>query len=202
MKTTKSKLLLWVVPLIILVVLFIYSMVIRNKLVAADEMVKNQWGNLQGSYQRRADLVPQLVQVVKGVSEYEKDVLKNVAEARANIGKVSFVGTPNNKDFSNVEIVQGNLVKATNVAIGIIEKYPDIQGTKNYLMLQEQLVGTERRVNYSRRDFNSAIKEYNILARNFPSSLVAKLFSFAPKDGFKADDGSGEAPQISFSNTK
>jgi LemA protein len=189
----------WLVVLSILVILAIYIGVTYNKLVKQDENVKLNWGNLQNSYQRRLDLTPSLVAVVKATSDYEKQTLEQLASARAKATQVSVSTT--GVDYNNYnaqEKAQADVANSINRVIGVIERYPDLKSTKSYLYLQSQLEGTERRVKVSRNDFNQSVAEYNKLVRGFPSSIAASLFGYKPKEGFRSDAGSENAPEVKF----
>ncbi|HYJ37215.1 MAG TPA: LemA family protein [Chitinophagaceae bacterium] len=188
----------WVVLLSILALIVIYSLVTYNSLIKREEKVKQKWGDLQTTYQRRNDLIPNLVSVVKGSSEYEKNVLTQVAEARARATNFSVSGDVSFQNFQQLEQLQAEVANSTNRALAVVENYPDIKAQKSFSALQTQLVGTERRIKVARADFNQAVAEYNKKARSFPSNLVAKLTGFEPKDGFRADAGAEQAPEINF----
>lgn len=189
----------WLIVLSILVILAIYIGVTYNRLVKQDENVKLNWGNLQNSYQRRLDLTPGLVAVVKATSDYEKQTLEQLASARAKATQVSVSTT--GADYNNYnaqEKAQADVANSINRVIGVIERYPDLKSTKSYVYLQSQLEGTERRVKVSRNDFNQSVAEYNKLVRGFPSSIAASMFGYKPKEGFRSDAGSENAPEVKF----
>jgi LemA protein len=189
----------WVIVLAILVVLFLYGSFTYNGLVRRDERVKQTWGNLQNSYQRRMDLIPSLVAVVKGSSDYEKQTLQQIAEARAKAQQVAMTtGAPNAENYSNQENAQAEMVNSVNRLIAVIERYPNLQSTRSFLYLQSQLEGSERRIRVARGDFNGAVAQYNKRARGFPSGLVASLFGFHSRDGFTSDSGASQAPEVKF----
>lgn len=189
----------WVIVIIILVILSIYIGVTYNRLVKQDENVKLNWGNLQNSYQRRLDLTPNLVSVVKASSEYEKQTLEQLAEARS---KAAQIATTNNSvspgNYNAQEQAQGDVANSINRVIAVIEKYPDLKTTKSFVYLQSQLEGTERRIKTSRNDFNLSVAEYNKMVRGFPSNIAASIFGFASKEGFKSDVGSENPPEVKF----
>jgi LemA protein len=180
----------------ILAVLIISTIIIYNSLVNKEEKVNKQWSEVQNTYQRRLDLVPNLVNVVKGVSEFEQETLKKIAEARSK----ALSGLSNNEltadNYNSQTRLQDSLAAATNRLIVVIEKYPDLKGTQAYVGLQVQLEGTERRIKVARNDFNEAIAIYNNKVRSFPANIVAGLFGFRKKDGFEADAGSNKAVEI------
>lgn len=187
------------VALIVLALLTIFIVVTRNGFVQKEENVSKTWSNVQNDYQRRLDLIPNLVNAVKASADYEKNTLVKVIEERAKRSSVNVVGnSPTYEEYKKIEAVNGDLVNSANQLIAVIEKYPDLKTANSFVRLQDQLVGTERRIKFSRNDFNKAIQEYNTSVRSFPSSLVASIFSFKVKDGFKADIGSEKAPEITF----
>lgn len=169
-----------------------------NSLVKKEESVKRYWGDLNTTYQRRTDLVPSLVSVVKGASDYEKNVLTQVTEARAQASNLSFSGNGNFQDYQQQEQAQAKLATSVNRAIVVVENYPNIKGTKNFSLLQSQLEGTERRIKVARHDFNASVAEYNQGVRSFPGNLFAGMFGFKPREGFQANTGAEQAPEINF----
>lgn len=182
----------------IVVILVIYLLTTYNGLVNSDENVKRYWGDLQTTYQRRTDLIPNLVSVVKATSEFEKGVMVKVAEARAKAANVSVSADVNFQNFQQIEAVQGELASSVNQAIAVAENYPNLKATKSFSALQSQLEGTERRIKVARKDFNTAVADYNTRVRKFPSNIAAGLFGFRSKEGFTADAGADRAPEIIF----
>lgn len=183
----------------ILVVLGIFLIVTYNGLVKKEEKVKNQWAEVQNAYQRRMDLIPNLVNVVKGAAEYEKTTLEKVVEARAKAASINVSNTNVTADSYNQQAqAQDELASSANRLIATIEKYPELRGTEAFVGLQVQLEGTERRIKVARKDFNESIQNYNTSVRGFPASMVAGLFGFKAKDGFKADAGTDKATEIKF----
>ena len=183
----------------ILVVLGIFFIVTYNSLVKKEEKVKLQWNEIQNAYQRRMDLIPNIVNVVKGVSDFEQTTLQQIAEARSKAASLNI----NTKDVSANEFnkqseAQNTLASATNNLIIRIEKYPTLKGTAAYSGLQTQLEGTERRVKVARQDFNDAINIYNRSVRGFPTNLVAGILGFKTKDGFQSDAGADRSIEIKF----
>jgi LemA protein len=179
----------------ILVLLGIYVIVTYNSIVKKEEKVKQQWSEVQNTYQRRLDLVPNLVNVVKGVSDFEQTTLENIAAARSKALSIQ-TDDITADNYNKQRIIQDSLAAATNRLIVIIEKYPVLKGTTAYSGLQTQLEGTERRIKVARNDFNAAVAEYNTAVRSGSSLLVAKLFGFKPKEGFQAVAGSDKAVEI------
>jgi len=172
-----------------------------NAVPTEDEKVNAAWGNLQADYQRRSDLIPNLVATVKGYAAQEKSVLTEVTEARANAGRVQL----NASDLSDPAKVQafneaqGRLTQAIIPLQRLQEAYPDLKSNQNFLALQDQLEGTENRINASRRDYNEAVRSYNTRIRTFPDAIGAKIFYGAkPKVPFEAAAAAQEAPTVNF----
>ncbi|MGN6291460.1 MAG: LemA family protein [Chitinophagaceae bacterium] len=181
---------------ILLLVIFMVST--YNSLVKKEEKVKQQWSEVQSTYQRRLDLVPNLVNTVKGVSDFEQSTLEQIAAARGE----ALSGMSNDaltaENYTTQQRAQDNLATATNRLIVVIEKYPTLKGTAAYAGLQTQLEGTERRIKVARNDFNAAVADYNKQVRGFPGNLVAGLLGYKPKDGFEAVAGSDKSVEIKF----
>jgi LemA protein len=172
-----------------------------NSVPTSEENVNAKWGDLQADYQRRADLIPNLVATVKGYAQQEKSVLTEVTEARANATRVQL----NASDLSDPAKVQafneaqGRLTQAIIPLQRLQEAYPDLKSNQNFLALQDQLEGTENRINASRRDYNEAVQEYNTLIRTFPTAIGAKVFYGAkPKVPFQAAAAAQQAPTVNF----
>jgi LemA protein len=182
----------------IVVVLVIYLLTTYNSLVRKEENVKRYWGDLNTTYQRRNDLVPNLVSVVKSAAQYETAVFEQVATARAKAANISVSGDVNYQAFQQLEQAQGEVATSVNRALAVAENYPDLKATKNFSGLQTQLEGTERRIKIARNDFNAAVADYNTSVRRFPSNLAAGLFGFRAKEGFEAAAGASQAPEITF----
>src|SRR6478672_4756597 len=175
-----------------------------NSVPTAEENVNAKWGQVQAEYQRRADLIPNLVATVKGYAQQEKSVLTEVTEARANATRVQL----NASDLSDPAKVQafneaqGRLTQAIIPLQRLQEAYPDLKSNQNFLALQDQLEGTENRINASRRDYNEAVQQYNTLIRTFPSAIGAKVFYGAkPKVPFEAAAGAQTAPSVNFNTS-
>jgi len=188
----KSKFPTWVFVVGgILVVILMIGMWIGgtyNSLVGMDEGVRNAWGNVQSAYQRRADLVPNLVATVKAYSDYEGDVLTEITNARASVGKAQ---TPAELASAGQE-----LNSALARLLVVVENYPNLKANQNYLDLQVQLEGTENRIKVERDAYNAAVKNFNVKVRRFPSNIIAGMFGFAQKEYFEAAEGSEEAPDV------
>jgi LemA protein len=189
----------WFILALILVVLVSYTGFTYNNLVKSDEGVKKTWSDLQSAYQRRIDLVPSLVSVVKGSSGFEMKTLEDLMNARSKAQQIIISSnTADYQSYQHVETAQGEVAQSVNRVIAIAEKYPDLKSTKNYLYLQAQLEGTERRIKVSRNDFNSFVADYNKKVRQFPSSLVAGIFGFKLKEGFSSDMNAQNPPEVKF----
>ena len=172
-----------------------------NSVPTAEEQVNAAWGNLQADYQRRADLIPNLVETVKGYAKQESSVLIAVTQARADAGRVQLIPADLDdpakvKAFNDA---QGRLTQAIIPLQRLQEAYPDLKSNQNFLALQDQLEGTENRINASRRDYNAAVQSYNTRIRTFPDAIGAKIFYGAkPKVPFEASTAAQEAPPVNF----
>lgn len=189
---------IWLTALIIFALLAIFFFTTYNSLVKKQESVTKTWNNLQSDYQRRLDVVPNLVSTVKASSEYEKQTLVQLTEARAKAAQLNVTGDATYENYKKVEEANGAVAASANRVIAVIEKYPDIKTTTSFLRLQDQLEGTERRIKFSRKDFNEAVNGYNLKVRSFPSNIAAKLFGFTIREGFQGEAGTGNAPEINF----
>ncbi len=189
----------WLVVLgIIVVIIIIYLLTAYNSLVNTDENTKKYFADLHATYQRRNDLVPNLVSIVKAASNFEQTTFEQVAAARAKAASISIAAEPNYEAFQQLEVAQGDLANSVNRALGTVENYPNLKALKNFSALQSQLEGTERRIKVARKDFNDAVATYNNKVRRFPSSIAASLFGFKAKEGFTASTGASQAPEIKF----
>jgi LemA protein len=172
-----------------------------NSVPTAEENVNAKWGDLQADYQRRADLIPNLVATVKGYAQQEKSVLVEVTNARANAGRVQ-LSADDLSDPAKVQAfndAQNRLTQAIIPLQRLQEAYPDLKSNANFLALQDQLEGTENRINASRRDYNEAVQAYNTRIRTFPDAIGAKVFYGAkPKVPFQAASGAEQAPSVNF----
>ena len=174
-----------------------------NGLVTEDEKVNNAWADVQTQYQRRADLIPNLVETVKGYAEHESETLQKVIEARAKATSINV--DPNNlteEALQQYQQAQGELGNALGRLLVSIERYPDLKANQNFLELQSQLEGTENRINNARDKFNTAAKEFNTMVRKFPANIVASLFGFKNKTYFAASETAQEAPKVQFYRKK
>ena len=183
----------------ILILLGIFLMVTYNSLVKKEEQVKLQWNEVQNSYQRRIDFIPNVVNVVKGQADFEQTTLQQLTEARAKAAAVTVSGNELTADkFNQQTAAQDGLAVATNKLLITVEKYPELKGAAAFKGLQTQLEGTERRIKVARKDFNIAIADYNSSVRSFPTEVVAGLFGFKPRQGFESDAGADKNIEIKF----
>ncbi|WP_276498574.1 LemA family protein [Pontibacter litorisediminis] len=170
-----------------------------NTMVQKDETVESQWANVQNAYQRRADLVPNLVNTVKGAANFERETLTDVIEARAKATSVNI--SPDNLTPENIQRfqeAQGELSGALSRLLVSVERYPELKANQNFLELQAQLEGTENRIAVERRKFNEAVQDYNSYIRSFPRNLIAGMFDFERKGYFEAEAGAQQAPTVEF----
>jgi LemA protein len=172
-----------------------------NVMQANEEGVLAAWGDVEATYQRRADLIPNLVEVVKGYAKHEAETLTAVTEARAKVGSMQMskqmINDP--QAFAKFQQAQGELSGALSRLMVVVEKYPDLKANQNFLDLQNQLEGTENRINVARVRYNKAVQEFNTSIRTFPNSLTnSLLLHLARKEPFKAEEGAKVAPKVKF----
>lgn len=170
-----------------------------NTMVQKDETVEMAWANVQNAYQRRADLVPNLVNTVKGAANFEQETLTQVIEARAKATSVNISAdnlTPEN--IQQFQAAQGQLSGALSRLLATVEAYPELKANQNFLELQAQLEGTENRIAVERRKFNEAVQDYNTTVRSFPNNIMAGMFGFERKGHFEAEAGAQTAPTVQF----
>lgn len=170
-----------------------------NGLVVQDETVNKAWNNVQSDYQRRADLIPNLVNTVKGEANFEQTTLQNVIQARASATQIKVDPkdlTP--EKLQQFQQAQGQLSQALGRLLMVSENYPNLRANDAFRGLQAQLEGTENRIKVSRNDFNQAVADFNVKARSFPMNILAGMFGFKTKEGFKAEAGAEKAPEVKF----
>ena len=170
-----------------------------NSLVSADETVSTAWSNVENQYQRRADLIPNLVNTVKGYASHEKETLDAVVSARARATQVTVDAdnmTP--EKLQEFQKAQGEVGAALGRLLAITEAYPDLKANRNFLELQAQLEGTENRISVERRNFNETAKSYNTSIRTFPKNMLAGMFGFEKRPYFEAQEGAAQAPVVQF----
>jgi len=171
-----------------------------NNMVTLNESVNQSWSQVENQYQRRADLIPNLVNTVKGYANFEKGVLTDVTNARASVGqlKVTKDVLDDPQAFQRFQAVQGQLTGALSRLLVTVENYPDLKANENFLELQAQLEGTENRIAVERRKFNEVVQGYNTSIKKFPTSIIAGIFNFRDKQYFKATAGSETPPKVEF----
>ena len=170
-----------------------------NTMVELSEAVDAQWAQVENVYQRRADLIPNLVNTVKGYASHEKETLQAVIEARAKATSVNVSAENLNPEtFKKFQSAQDGLSSALSRLMVVMERYPDLKANQNFLDLQAQLEGTENRIAVERRKFNEATRKYNTYIKKFPKNLIAKMFDFEQKPYFKAEEKAKEAPKVQF----
>lgn len=170
-----------------------------NSMVKLDENVKNKWANVQSDYQRRSDLIPNLVNTVKGAANFEQKTLTDIVEARAKATSVQV--DPSNitpEKLAEFQQAQAGVTSSLGRLLAVVENYPDLKANQNFRDLQAQLEGTENRIKVSRNDFNTAVQGYNSTVRSFPNNIFANMFGFKVKEGFQSDPGAEKAPQVQF----
>jgi LemA protein len=187
--------------LIVAVVIFIlFGVGVYNRLVGLEENVNEKWAQVQNVYQRRADLIPNLVRTVEGAAEFERNTLQDVIEARAQVGQVQ-IGSDITSDpaaFAQFQQAQGALSSALSRLMVVVERYPELKANQNFLELQSQLEGTENRVTVERMRYNEAAQGFNTASRRFPASLIARMLGFERKQYFEAQAGADQAPEVDF----
>ena len=181
----------------ILVVVGIWLITTYNALVKKDEKVKLQWNEVQNAYQRRLDLIPNIVNVVKGGADYEQSTLQKIIDARAKATSINSTGITA-ENYQQQTTAQDELAAAANRLIISVEKYPELQGTKAFTGLQTQLERTELRIKIARKDFNGAVAVYNSSVKSFPTKLIASVFGFSAKEGFQSDASADKSVEIKF----
>ncbi|NPA36036.1 MAG: LemA family protein [Chlorobi bacterium] len=170
-----------------------------NTMVELSEAVDAQWAQVENVYQRRADLIPNLVNTVKGYAEHEKETLQAVIEARAKATSINVSAENLNEEtFQKFQQAQDGLSSALSRLMVVMERYPDLKANQNFLDLQAQLEGTENRIAVERRKFNEATRKYNTYIKKFPHNMIAGMFGFEKKPYFKAEEKAKEAPTVKF----
>lgn len=191
MKQTRILILLIIVPLL--------SSCGYNTMVQKEEAIAAQWAQVENVYQRRADLIPNLVNTVKGYANFEKETLTAVIEARSKATSITIDPTKlDQQTLNNFVAAQDGLQSALSRLMVVVERYPELKANQNFLELQAQLEGTENRITIERMKFNEVTRDYNAYIRKFPQIVVAKLFGFQPKPYFEATKGSEKAPEVKF----
>jgi len=192
----------WIIAIaaIAVVLIMVFSIVnLYNKMPTMEENVGKAWSNVESAYQRRSDLIPNLVNTVKGVANFEQQTLIGVVEARAKATSVTIDPTKlNAASMQQFQQAQAGLGSALSKLMVVVEKYPELKATQNFLELQSQLEGTENRINVERNKFNDVAKDYNSFIRRFPNNMFAGMFGFQKKAYFEATKGAEKAPEVKF----
>ena len=194
-----KKLTTWIVVLGVLAIAALWVMNTYNRLVEQEEIVEASWSQVENQYQRRADLVPNLVATVKGYASHEQETLEAVIEARAKATQA--VVDPANatpEQMAAFQRAQGELTQALGRLMAVVERYPDLKANENFLNLQSQLEGTENRCTIARQQFNEDARNYNTYVRRFPGNIIALIFGFEKKPYFEADEEAQHAPKVEF----
>lgn len=189
----------WLIPLVLIAVVLFWGIGVNNSAVELDENVGKAWADVESSYQRRNDLIGNLVKTVQGAADFEKSTLTDVIEARAKATSINI--DPNNitpEQLAEFNKVQGGLSGALKSLLVTVERYPDLKANQNFVELQSQLEGTENRIDVARTRFNEAVKPYNSFIRTFPRSLIAKVAGFDKKAYFESEDGAEKPVDVEF----
>lgn len=188
-----------IITIVVIVLVALWGILSYNGLVGMDENVSNQWANVETQYQRRSDLIPNLVNTVKGYAKHESQTLEAVMAARSQATQVKI--DPSNctpQQLAAYQKAQGDVTTALGKLLAITENYPDLKANQNFLELQSQLEGTENRINVARKDFNDSAKKYNTSLRRFPRNIIASMFGFEKRNYFEAEAGAEKAPKVEF----
>ena len=193
----------WIILIVVLVVLLMIFSFFKNtynSLVTMEENVNQSWAQVSNQYQRRADLIPNLVETVKGYAAHEKETFTAVTEARAKVGQMSVSPEVLNNPaaFQQFQQAQGALSSALSRLMVVVEKYPDLKANQNFLALQDQLEGTENRIAVERKRFNQSVQLYNTTIRRFPTNMLAGMYGFEKKVYFEAQPGAETVPDVKF----
>lgn len=194
-----KKALPWIVVLGVLAIIVLWGIGRYNAMVSAEENVETAWSQVENQYQRRSDLIPNLVETVKGYAAHESETLEGVMAARARATQV--VIDPANataEQMASYQAAQGELTQALGRLMAVAEAYPDLKANENFMNLQSQLEGTENRITVARNNFNEVARAYNTMIRRFPTNIIASVFGFEKKPYFEAQDGAEVAPQVKF----
>ena len=194
-----KKALPWIVVLGVLAIIVLWGIGRYNAIVSAEESVETSWSQVENQYQRRSDLIPNLVETVKGYAAHESETLEGVMAARARATQV--VIDPTNataEQIASYQAAQGELTQTLGRLMAVAEAYPDLKANENFMNLQSQLEGTENRITVARNNFNEVARAYNTMIRRFPTNVIASMFGFEKKPYFEAQDGAEVAPQVKF----
>ena len=194
-----NKITPWLVVLGIIAIIVLWGINVYNECVSLEENVEAAWSQVENQYQRRADLVPNLVATVKGYAAHEQETLEGVIEARAKATQITIDpanATP--EQLAAYQAAQGELKQALGRLLAVAESYPDLKANENFKDLQAQLEGTENRITIARQQFNDAARAYNTRVRRFPSNIIASICGFEKKPYFESEEGASKAPEVKF----
>lgn len=189
----------WIIVIAVVAVLVIYCVSSYNSLVTQEETVGTAWSNVENQYQRRSDLIPNLVNTVKGYAAHEKETFDAVVSARAKATQMTIdIEDLTPEKIEAYQKAQGTVGSALSRLLAVTENYPELKANENFKELQAQLEGTENRISVERRKFNETAREYNTNIRRFPKNIVASMFGFEKRPYFEAEEGSEKAPEVKF----
>ena len=194
-----KKTVTWIVVLGVLAIAVIWGVIRYNAIITAEENVNTAWSQVENQYQRRADLIPNLVETVKGYAAHERETLESVIAARAKATQV--VVDPNHatvEQMAAFQAAQGEVSQALGKLMAISENYPDLKANQNFSALQSQLEGTENRITVARNNFNEVARQYNTMIRRFPTNLIANAMNADKRAYFEAEEGAEQVPQVRF----
>lgn len=189
----------WLIVIAVIAVIVIYGITAYNSLVSQEEKVGNAWSNVENQYQRRSDLIPNLVNTVKGYASHEKETFQAVVEARSKATQTTIsIDELTPEKMAAYQRAQGEVGSALSRLLAISENYPELKASENFQTLQAQLEGTENRISVERRNFNEAARTYNTAIRRFPKNIFAGMFGFEKRPYFEAEEGAEKAPEVKF----
>ena len=195
----KKSTIIWIVVAVVIVLLCGTGCSKYNGMVTELNRVEEAWANVETQYQRRADLIPNLQATVKGYATHESQTLQAVTDARARVGSISLsVDSLNDETLAKYTAAQNELSGALKSLLAVTEAYPDLKANENFMRFQDELAGTENRIQTARRDYNVVAKEYNTKISLFPTNIFASFFGFTKKPYFQSAEGAAQAPQVSF----
>jgi LemA protein len=199
-KGVRNLIIILVIVVVLVLLMISYVVGKYNAIIPKDESVKNAWSQVENQYKRRYDLIPNLVETVKGVAEFEKETFTAVTEARGKVGQLNI--SPeilnNPQAFSQFQQAQEGLSGVLSRLMVVLERYPELKANQNFLRLQDELAGTENRISVERRRFNEMVREYNSYIRRFPTNILAGMLGFEKAAYFEAPTGAEEAPKVEF----
>lgn len=192
-----------IIGVILFIVFFVYNLFAGNynKMVSYDESISSAWSQVENQYQRRLDLIPNLISTVKGYAAHEKQIFEDIAEARSKVGGIVNIDSSVLEDeekFAEYQKIQNQLSSSLQRLLAVTENYPDLKANQNFLALQDELAGTENRISTERKRFNDIVKSYNTFIRKFPQNLIANMNGFEEKPYFKADSSASKTPVVQF----